>query len=290
MLLDPIVPKLAAVQMPEIVPSVLQTRLPITSLSRPGIGLFSAWPANAWIPEVLPSEILPPEIQDLDEAIAAYREGNSTLLLSEFAHRHIGTRLHRRQLKRLIRELYHYEELPYRKIFVGLDHAEWWLDERPEIKRTKIIRSKIKLFPSLDEALYILANQVEIGKPIPNHKGTKERILREEIEEVVYQKAARLFSDEDLIRGVTNYIRREARLKQSSGPSIEMELAAFADREKLLKKAMDAGLPPREFELFKLRVVETPRMTLPEAARHMGIAEGTAKSLWSRIKRTLSAV
>jgi DNA-directed RNA polymerase specialized sigma24 family protein len=75
--------------------------------------------------------------------------------------------------------------------------------------------------------------------------------------------------------------------KQDSKPPLEVELAAFADREKLLKQAKDAGLPPREYELYKLRVVENPGMSLREAAQRMGIAEGTAKSLWSRIKRTL---
>lgn len=75
--------------------------------------------------------------------------------------------------------------------------------------------------------------------------------------------------------------------KRDRKPPPEVELAAFADREKVLKQAKDAGLPPREYELFKLRVVENPGMSLREAAQRMGIAEGTAKSLWSRIKRTL---
>ena len=77
--------------------------------------------------------------------------------------------------------------------------------------------------------------------------------------------------------------------KRESKPRPEVELATFADHEKLLKQAKDAGLPPREYELFKLRVVENPGMSLREAAQRMGIAEGTAKSLWSRIKRTLLA-
>jgi len=75
--------------------------------------------------------------------------------------------------------------------------------------------------------------------------------------------------------------------KRESKPPLEVELATFADHEKLLKRAKAAGLPPREYELFKLRVVENPGMSLREAARRMGIAEGTAKSFWSRIKRTL---
>jgi DNA-directed RNA polymerase specialized sigma24 family protein len=77
--------------------------------------------------------------------------------------------------------------------------------------------------------------------------------------------------------------------KRQSKPPLEVELATFADHETLLKQAKDTGLPPREYELFKLRVIENPGMSLREAAQRMGIAEGTAKSLWSRIKRTLLA-
>lgn len=82
---------------------------------------------------------------------------------------------------------------------------------------------------------------------------------------------------------------------RSSKPPPEVELATFIEREsidseKLLKRAKDAGLPPREYELYKLRVVENYGMPLREAAQYMGIAEGTAKSLWSRIKRTIGPV
>lgn len=75
---------------------------------------------------------------------------------------------------------------------------------------------------------------------------------------------------------------------RSSEPSVEVQLATFVDREKILKLARDAGLPPREFELFRLRI-ENPGITHREAAQRMGIAEGTAKSLWSRTKKTLGA-
>jgi hypothetical protein len=76
----------------------------------------------------------------------------------------------------------------------------------------------------------------------------------------------------------------------------EQELAAFVEREKALKAARDAGLPPREYELFAL-VMNTPRRFLNndgkpkhrEIAQELGIAVGTSKSLWSRIMRTLSA-
>lgn len=77
--------------------------------------------------------------------------------------------------------------------------------------------------------------------------------------------------------------------------SCEAELAAFADREAALKQAREAGLPPREYELFGL-VVSDPKRFLKngklnhnEAAQEMGVAVGTIKSLWSRTRKTLRA-
>ena len=101
----------------------------------------------------------------------------------------------------------------------------------------------------------------------------------------VWEESAHPLGDLSEIR--TEVARRLG--KRDSKPPLEVELATFAEHEKLLKQAKDAGLPPREYELYKLRVVENPGMSLREAAQRMGIAEGTAKSLWSRIKRTLNA-
>jgi RNA polymerase sigma factor (sigma-70 family) len=69
-------------------------------------------------------------------------------------------------------------------------------------------------------------------------------------------------------------------------PPEEIELAAFAARERLLKQGRDAGLPPREYELFKL-FVEDPDMPYREAAQRLGISVGTVGALKSRIKKTL---
>jgi hypothetical protein len=73
----------------------------------------------------------------------------------------------------------------------------------------------------------------------------------------------------------------------------EVELATFAEREALLKQAREAGLTPREHELFTLVVSEPERflrngkLNHNEAAREMGVAVGTIKSLWSRTRKTL---
>lgn len=75
----------------------------------------------------------------------------------------------------------------------------------------------------------------------------------------------------------------------------ETELALFADREKLLKRGKDAGLSPREYQLFALvtgdpeRFLSNGKLDHSEAAQAMGVAVGTTKSLWSRTKKKIFA-
>lgn len=77
--------------------------------------------------------------------------------------------------------------------------------------------------------------------------------------------------------------------------AVEIDLAAFAEREALLKRGREAGLPPREYELFALvmgdpgRFLRNGKLNHREAAQEMDLAVGTIKSLWSRIKKTLAA-
>jgi hypothetical protein len=88
------------------------------------------------------------------------------------------------------------------------------------------------------------------------------------------------------------------RLEGRTASSSETDLGTFADREKrfqLLKRGREAGLTPREHELFGL-VVSDPKRFLRngklnhnEAAQEMGVAVGTIKSLWSRTMKTLRA-
>src|SRR5215211_698232 len=74
--------------------------------------------------------------------------------------------------------------------------------------------------------------------------------------------------------------------------STEAELPTFAQREAALKQARAAGLTPREHELFGLvvsdpkRFMRNGKLNHNEAAREMGAAVGTIKSLWSRIRKT----
>lgn len=94
-------------------------------------------------------------------------------------------------------------------------------------------------------------------------------------------------------------LRTKVARKLEKGMSLQQEetaqLAAFAEREALLKKAREAGLTPREHELFRLvmrnpeRFLKNGKLNQSEAARELGVAVGTTKSLWSRIKKTLNA-
>jgi DNA-binding CsgD family transcriptional regulator len=73
-----------------------------------------------------------------------------------------------------------------------------------------------------------------------------------------------------------------------SPPAEETELGPFAEREALLRKAHDAGLTPREHELFKF-LIENPAAKNADAARALGVATGTVKSLKARIKKRIHA-
>jgi DNA-binding CsgD family transcriptional regulator len=71
--------------------------------------------------------------------------------------------------------------------------------------------------------------------------------------------------------------------------SPEHEFATFAEREALIRLGREAGLPPREMQLLEL-LATNPGITNPEAARELGIAVGTVKSLKHKIKKALEAV
>jgi DNA-binding CsgD family transcriptional regulator len=84
-------------------------------------------------------------------------------------------------------------------------------------------------------------------------------------------------------------IRTEAarRLEKRDTPPDLRELAQFADREALLKRGRDAGLPPKEYEVFKL-FVENPGIKYREVADKLDVSIGTVSKMKSRIKKTLA--
>lgn len=75
--------------------------------------------------------------------------------------------------------------------------------------------------------------------------------------------------------------------KEDSLPE-EIELARFANQEALLKIGRDAGLPPREMELYRF-FIENPKATNREAADLLKVSVGTIKTMRHRIKNTLGA-
>lgn len=103
-------------------------------------------------------------------------------------------------------------------------------------------------------------------------------------------------------RGIHKYLtnRVSARMraygKEANDSSRhDVELAAWADREKLLRRGREAGLTPREYELFELfirdpeRYMRNGKLKHAEAAKKLGVATGTVKALWSRVRKTLAA-
>jgi DNA-binding CsgD family transcriptional regulator len=151
---------------------------------------------------------------------------------------------------------------------------------RPEIRR------RIKRFPSLERALEALALEDQ----------TLEQVLGEHILSLAYkaqEEAGRPLSDAELVRIITWQLRRDV----SEGGGTRQEelllLAEFAEREVLLKRALEwgrqAGLTPREFEVYKL-FLENPNIKYREAAHKLGMSTSQVGVLKHRIKHTLRLV
>ena len=93
---------------------------------------------------------------------------------------------------------------------------------------------------------------------------------------------------------LTPLTESHARTPDETELAEEVELAAFAEFQAVLKRGKEAGLPPRERELFALvtgdpeHFLRNGKLDHGEAAREMGLANGTIKSLWSRIRKTLA--
>jgi len=78
-------------------------------------------------------------------------------------------------------------------------------------------------------------------------------------------------------------------IERNQTPRVEeFELATFAEREALLIRGREAGLPPSEYQLLKL-LVANPKITSSEAAVKLGKSVGTVKKLKYNIKKTLGA-
>jgi DNA-binding CsgD family transcriptional regulator len=78
---------------------------------------------------------------------------------------------------------------------------------------------------------------------------------------------------------------RDSRQKKESP---EYEFAAFAEREReaLLRRGREVGLPPREYQYLKLWT-QNPRISYSEAARELKISKGAVKTLKHRVMNSL---
>jgi DNA-binding CsgD family transcriptional regulator len=151
---------------------------------------------------------------------------------------------------------------------------------RPEIRR------RIKRFPSVERALKALALEDQ----------TLEQVLQEHILSLAYEaqeEAGRPLSDAELVRIITGQLRRDA--SECGGTRREelLLLAEFVEREALLKQALEwgrqAGLTPREFEVYKL-LIENPKIKYREVAQKLGMSTSQVGVLKHRIKHTLRVV
>ncbi len=151
---------------------------------------------------------------------------------------------------------------------------------RPEIRR------RIKRFPSLEQALEALALEDQ----------TREQVLEEHILSLAYkaeEEAGGPLSDAELARVITGQLRRDVSGSQQTRREELLLLAKFVEREVLLKRALEwgrqAGLTPREFEVYKL-FVENPKIKYREVAQKLGMSTSQVGVLKHRIKHTLRVV
>jgi DNA-binding CsgD family transcriptional regulator len=103
-------------------------------------------------------------------------------------------------------------------------------------------------------------------------------------------EALAAYAEKPLAWGDLMDLRSEvARRLEKRGAPPEPDLrdsVEFAERETLLKRGKDAGLPPREYELLNL-LVEKLKMSSREAGQRLGISPGAVRALKSRIKKIL---
>jgi DNA-binding CsgD family transcriptional regulator len=133
-----------------------------------------------------------------------------------------------------------------------------------------------------DNGLYRDLNVLASGDQTP------EQVLGVYIRSTMYE--AEEESDAELVRKITERVRRDAFEKQKTRREELLALAVFAQREHdaLLRRAKEAGLPPREFEVYRL-FIENPGIKNREVAARLGITTGAVGAFKARIKKTLNA-
>jgi DNA-binding CsgD family transcriptional regulator len=87
---------------------------------------------------------------------------------------------------------------------------------------------------------------------------------------------------------LTPFTEAQALALEEHAPPDGIELAAFADKELLRKRARTARLSPQEFEVFE-HYIENPKLKYREIADRLGISTGQVGVIKHRIKSKLAA-
>ncbi len=149
-----------------------------------------------------------------------------------------------------------------------------------------------------------LATQISLKKNVSVAKAMDDRHERspeksakrerfETLLQVLYVEAPEVWdkrykTDIQLLSTRTAVTKKIGARNETPPKKAEMlELARFADRETLLKRGRDVGLPPREYELYKL-FVENTNIKYCEAAAKLGISVGAVGKMKSNINKTLA--
>ncbi len=185
--------------------------------------------------------------------------------------------------------------------FVGHQHASWFAylmvadDIAEQSPEQSVKQALVEQFTAYFVVHTSLHTNKRLWKAMDELKEQDEthfeRLIKEVSGEVMVvwreKRTARkdgYFQQSDLMEMRTEIARR---LEKKIAPPQEVELAAFADREKLLKRARDAGLTAREHEVFKL-FTENPGIKYREIADKLGISVGAVGKIKSRIKKALA--
>jgi DNA-binding CsgD family transcriptional regulator len=119
-------------------------------------------------------------------------------------------------------------------------------------------------------------------------ESTFSRLLKELPAEALAAYREREAGWGDLMDVRTEAARRLAKLGKTDAPSELQELAEFANREILLKRAKAARLSPQELDLFQL-CIDKPKLTYREIAAELGVSVSQVGVIKHRIKNKLCA-
>jgi DNA-binding CsgD family transcriptional regulator len=152
-------------------------------------------------------------------------------------------------------------------------------------------RSYLKSYPATKAALEgpswenelvsaaLLAFQ-KLDPEAPIKRGTRLRDTLPRQSDGRHQRAP---DPPDFINLVDRYLTGQAPRQEASS---EQEFARFAEREALLRRGREVGLPPREYQYLMLWA-QNPKISYREAARELKVSEGTVKKFKHNIMKSL---